>query len=167
MAVAQTRAWGLYWEQFDILKTRVFIGHRVILDLRYQFTIYNYLKKKKKKNYKNGHLEPTSSAAPRFASDSTLSNAKKFFGRPMTLLCPAQAYPAPSFRYTHCPIAILSQHPIVSSRLVRSLFFEIRRDLFKEKLFAIWWWQNRLVVQRHVSPPIRPFPVREKLWDVR
>lgn len=41
--------------------------------------------------------EPTSSTAPRFASDST--NSKRVTGRPFTLLCPAQAYPAPSFRY--------------------------------------------------------------------
>jgi len=43
-------------------------------------------------------IEPTSSTAPRFATDSAVSSYKKVTGRPMTLLCPAQAFPAPAFR---------------------------------------------------------------------
>lgn len=44
--------------------------------------------------------EPTSSTAPRFATDSAISSSRKIIGRSLTLLCPAQAYPAPAFRYS-------------------------------------------------------------------
>lgn len=44
-------------------------------------------------------LEPTGSSAPRFPSESSSSTLKKPSSISINLLCPAQAYPAPLFRW--------------------------------------------------------------------
>lgn len=46
-------------------------------------------------------LEPIGGAIPKFSSDSkSLGSFEKNFGESLALLCPAQAYPLPSYRYS-------------------------------------------------------------------
>jgi hypothetical protein len=48
----------------------------------------------------NFFVEPTSSSAPRFASESYVGfQLRKSSGMAINLLCPAQAFPAPLFRW--------------------------------------------------------------------
>ncbi len=55
--------------------------------------------------------EPTSSSAPRFASESYGFVLRKSSGMAFNLLCPAQAFPAPLFRYTHARRIAGSPYP--------------------------------------------------------
>ena len=48
----------------------------------------------------NKTIEPIGGALPRFSSDSkSLGTFEKNFGGSLALLCPAQAFPLPSYRY--------------------------------------------------------------------
>ena len=42
--------------------------------------------------------EPVGSSAPKFSGSDYLSGTKKHDGSPFSLSCPAQGFPAPSFR---------------------------------------------------------------------
>ena len=45
--------------------------------------------------------EPIGGSAPKFTLDSKLSLVERKFAHPLTLVCPAQGSPVPSYRYLH------------------------------------------------------------------
>lgn len=46
-------------------------------------------------------LEPVATKKPKFSSDAKFTGYERVRGDDLTLLCPAQGFPVPSYRYMH------------------------------------------------------------------